>query len=119
MTFRPPALQQPRIPIWVVGAWPSKRSMRRALRYDGVLAQVETPDQLRDMTGWVNAQRAAAGETRPFEIVAQGTTTADNAAGIVRPWKDAGATWWVDGAWEGATVESLRARIEAGPPAVD
>src|SRR5262249_11286524 len=30
--------QQPRIPIWVVGAWPWERSLARALRYDGVLA---------------------------------------------------------------------------------
>src|SRR5215218_6360121 len=37
MTFRPPPVQRPRIPIWVVGAWPSRKSMGRALRYDGVL----------------------------------------------------------------------------------
>jgi alkanesulfonate monooxygenase SsuD/methylene tetrahydromethanopterin reductase-like flavin-dependent oxidoreductase (luciferase family) len=30
MTFRPPTLQRPRIPIWVVGAWPSRKSMNRA-----------------------------------------------------------------------------------------
>src|SRR6185437_8645693 len=33
MTFTPPPIQRPRIPIWVVGAWPSERSMRRAIRY--------------------------------------------------------------------------------------
>ncbi len=33
----PPPVQKPRIPIWVVGAWPRKKSMRRALRYDGLL----------------------------------------------------------------------------------
>ena len=32
------SLQQPRIPIWVTGAWPPHmKSMRRALRYDGLL----------------------------------------------------------------------------------
>ena len=31
MTFRPTPVQQPRIPIWVVGAWPNERSMRRTL----------------------------------------------------------------------------------------
>src|SRR5512143_2788960 len=33
----PPPVQQPRIPIWVVGAWPREKSMQRALRYDGLL----------------------------------------------------------------------------------
>src|SRR5215468_7316354 len=37
MTFLPPPVQSPRIPIWVVGAWPSKKSMQRVLRYDGLL----------------------------------------------------------------------------------
>src|SRR5215216_1241840 len=30
-------VQQPRIPIWVVGAWPRPKSMRRVLRCDGLL----------------------------------------------------------------------------------
>ena len=39
--FPPPApVQRPRIPIWVVGAWYRQRSMRRALRYDGLLPNV-------------------------------------------------------------------------------
>ena len=38
----PPPVQQPRIPIWVVGAWPKEKSMQRALRYDGYLPNVLT-----------------------------------------------------------------------------
>ena len=54
----PPPVQQPRIPIWVVGAWPRMKSMRRALRYDGLLPNVlgdegqpreTTPDDIRDI----------------------------------------------------------------------
>ena len=37
MTFLPPPVQQPRIPIWVVGAWPRMKSLRRALYWDGIL----------------------------------------------------------------------------------
>ncbi|MES1239389.1 MAG: LLM class flavin-dependent oxidoreductase, partial [Chloroflexota bacterium] len=37
MAFHPRPIQRPRIPIWVVGAWPSERSMARILRYDGWL----------------------------------------------------------------------------------
>ncbi|HEY3523206.1 MAG TPA: LLM class flavin-dependent oxidoreductase, partial [Candidatus Limnocylindrales bacterium] len=40
MTFRPTPVQRPRIPIWVVGAWPHRRSIARALRWDGILLQV-------------------------------------------------------------------------------
>src|SRR5918999_5778887 len=40
MAFRPTPVQRPRIPIWVVGAWPSERSMRRVVRYDGLLPYV-------------------------------------------------------------------------------
>src|SRR5512143_501243 len=39
----PPPVQQPRIPIWVVGVWGSRKSMARALRYDGILPQVLDP----------------------------------------------------------------------------
>ena len=30
MTMRPGPVQRPRIPVWVIGAWPHERSMRRA-----------------------------------------------------------------------------------------
>src|SRR4029450_1623077 len=40
----PPAVQQPRIPVWVVGAWPRMRSMRRAARWDGWLPAYMPPD---------------------------------------------------------------------------
>ncbi len=39
MTLRPTPVQRPRIPIWVVGAWPAERSMARAARWDGLVAQ--------------------------------------------------------------------------------
>ena len=32
-----PPVQKPRIPIWVVGAWPAQKSLRRVLKYDGLL----------------------------------------------------------------------------------
>lgn len=118
MTFRPTPIQRPRIPIWVVGAWPSERSMRRTLRYDGVLAQVGDADGIAAIAEYVARERRVDGGDRPFEIVAQGKTPEDEteAVEIVRPWAAAGATWWIDADWERATVESIRARIQAGPP---
>jgi hypothetical protein len=54
-------------------------------------------------------------------VVAQGVTPTDgrsSADGLVAAFRDAGATWWIESNWEGATVASLRERIEAGPPGV-
>lgn len=118
MTFRPTPIQRPRIPIWVVGAWPNERSMRRTLRYDGVVAQVEGADGISAIAAWVARERPDAPGRAPFEIVAQGSTPPDptRAAAIVRPYAEAGATWWIDADWEGATVDAIRARIAAGPP---
>jgi alkanesulfonate monooxygenase SsuD/methylene tetrahydromethanopterin reductase-like flavin-dependent oxidoreductase (luciferase family) len=125
MAFRPTPVQRPRIPIWVVGAWPSERSMSRVLRYDGLLpywlpkttglARPQTPDQLAGMRDWIGERRSLHG----FDIVMEGATSADDpaaAAETVRSWAEAGATWWIESDWENWDVEPMRRRIEAGPP---
>jgi alkanesulfonate monooxygenase SsuD/methylene tetrahydromethanopterin reductase-like flavin-dependent oxidoreductase (luciferase family) len=133
--FQPPAppVQKPRIPIWVVGAWPSKKSMRRALRCDGLLPAVidqgkvrfgpPTLDELRAMTAYVQANRT---EATPFDIVMEGTTPGDDrarAADMVRPWADAGATWWNEALWDAAQSADwqtlVRQRLRQGPPRID
>ncbi len=119
MTFLPRPIQQPRIPIWVVGAWPSERSMQRVLRYDGIVTQAVTPTEVAAIADHIAKARPAADADRPFEIIVQGTTGADDPAATgdaVRPFAEAGATWWIDADWEGATVDSIRRRIDAGPP---
>lgn len=119
MTFLPQSVQRPRIPIWVVGVWPSPRSMARALRWDGIVLQAEDPVQVAEITAHVRTARPIVDGEPPFEIVAQGTTPPDPAAAaeIVQPFAEAGATWWIEGDWgETATIDSLRQRIESGPP---
>lgn len=125
----PPPIQKPRIPIWVVGAWPSEKSVRRVLRYDGWLPNVlgedgkvrmspATPDEIRAMTIYAQAHRA---ETTPFDIVVEGTTSGDDpaqAASIVRPFAQAGATWWIEAMWGDHEIEHWLARIRSGPPRV-
>jgi hypothetical protein len=47
----PPPVQQPRIPMWVVGLWPRRKSMRRPLCYDGLLpAKVSDDGKRADLT---------------------------------------------------------------------
>ena len=124
MTFLPPPVQRPRVPIWVVGAWPSKKSMNRALRYDGLLAYTTrgevTPDDIRAMRAHVDENRA---EETPFDIVWEGETPGDDperAASIVRPFAEAGATWWMESPWTPPNEpDDLRVRIRQGPPRVD
>jgi alkanesulfonate monooxygenase SsuD/methylene tetrahydromethanopterin reductase-like flavin-dependent oxidoreductase (luciferase family) len=119
MTFLPTPLQQPRVPIWTVGAWPNERSMRRTLRWDGVVAQVEGAAAIREVVDWAEREWPAAGRDRPWDVVAEGNTPPDDAAGAAATVAEhvaAGATWWIESNWEAGTVESIRQRIEAGPP---
>lgn len=125
----PPPVQQPRIPIWVVGAWPRPKSMGRVLRYDGILPNPLTDkgdhrpltvDDVRDIRAYVSAHRT---EQTPFDIVVEGVTPGDRpdeAQAAVRPWAEAGATWWIEAMWGSpevpASPEVVRRRIEQGPP---
>jgi alkanesulfonate monooxygenase SsuD/methylene tetrahydromethanopterin reductase-like flavin-dependent oxidoreductase (luciferase family) len=116
MTFRPTPLQQPRIPIWVVGAWPKEPSVRRALRFDGILPQTSDPAAIREVAAAVERDRP--GDAGSFEVVVEGTTRDASDAGAVHALAEAGATWWIESDWTGATVESLRRRIASGPPRI-
>ena len=117
MTFRPTPVQRPRIPIWVVAIGSSERSMARAARWDGLVTQVGEAAELAPITAWLDQARPTW-RSDGFELVAQGTTPPEGAAAreLVQPWAKAGATWWMEADWQGATVASQRRRIEAGPP---
>ncbi len=129
MTFRPRPVQQPRIPIWVVGVWPSPRSMGRAAAWDGVVPQVRnaegagvatTAEHIQEILGFAQHQREAAGRRGPWDLIVEGTTPPDDpdaAAARVRPLAAAGATWWIESDWQ-ADVTAVRRRIAAGPPSV-
>ncbi len=127
MTFLPTPVQRPRVPVWVVGAWPHERSMRRAIRWDGLVVQATGPDGrpatgpalLPEIVDWVQKARATAGLDHPFEIIVDGTTPAGDpaeAARIAGAHEIAGATWWIEADWAVASTDALRARIAAGPP---
>ena len=132
------SFQQPHIPIWVVGAWPSKKSMQRTLRYDGLLPQVLKPADGKFAVGkfaaqhpsprkltwpisalirdYVDAQRS---DPETFDIVIEGDTPGDDrqeAARVVAQWAEAGATWWLEAPWDAETQDDVRQRIRQGPP---
>jgi alkanesulfonate monooxygenase SsuD/methylene tetrahydromethanopterin reductase-like flavin-dependent oxidoreductase (luciferase family) len=129
----PPApVQQPRIPIWVVGGWPAPKSMSRAARFDGWLPNVvgkgasgpATPEQVRAGASWIRDLRTMDGlDVDGYDVICEGTTPADDpqAAGrVVRPWREAGATWWIEADWSQprqAVRDYAEQRLAAGPPA--
>lgn len=124
-------VQQPRVPIWVVGAWPRAASMRRAARWDGLIATVmtddrtfsqPTPEDIRAMKLFVEEEREKNGHTGPFDIVIEGITPGDDqdkAAEILVPLSEAGATWWIESMWDvPGGMKAVRKRIRQGPPHV-
>lgn len=142
VVFTPTPVQRPRIPVWVVGAWPRdptswprRKSMRRAIRHDGLLPNVfdadgapvfDAPEEealadLRAMRDWVGRERTDAA---PFDIVIERELApladAEKREAAAR-WREAGATWWLDDAWQEMwnhpdDPEPLRQRIRRGPP---
>ena len=121
MTFQPTPVQRPRIPIWVVGVWPHERSMRRTLRWDGIYAQVDGVDAVREIVAWAEREWPAAARDRAWDVVVEGRTPGEDpaaAGAVVAAYEAAGATWWIEADWESGSVEAVRRRIEAGPPGV-
>jgi len=115
---------QERVPIWVVGVWPRPKSMRRVLRCDGVVPQYGqregTPEDARALRSWL----AARGARPDLDLIAEGETPAGDpaaASALVRPWAEAGCTWWLETRWEmphesDDRMAQVHERLSAGPP---
>jgi alkanesulfonate monooxygenase SsuD/methylene tetrahydromethanopterin reductase-like flavin-dependent oxidoreductase (luciferase family) len=129
VTFVPPPVQQPRIPVWVVGAWPRPKSLRRALQWDGILPTKQLEDgawaamtstDIRELKSYIERHRP---ERTPFDIVLEGETPGDDpdaATAQLQPLAQAGMTWWIESVWatpdtEGG-VQGMSRRIQQGPP---
>lgn len=128
-TFQPPPppIQKPRIPIWVVGAWPSRKSMHRALQYDGLLpAMLKStgeirldpiqPNEMVEIKRYIDENRSPG---TPFDIIVEGRTPANDpvkAGQIATSYEEAGATWWIEALWDEPDFEKVLSRVRAGPP---
>jgi hypothetical protein len=97
-------MQQPRIPIWVVGAWRRIKSMRRVLRSDRLIPAKMTansasgditPDDPKEMSAFVKDKLGNSS----FDIIVEGETPGnekEKAAQIVSSFRETGATWWLE-----------------------
>ncbi|QDP95513.1 LLM class flavin-dependent oxidoreductase [Microlunatus elymi] len=127
LVFRPRPVQRPRIPVWTVGAWPHDRSLARSARWDGVITadrspgageyDVVQPAAVAKIRDWMLDRR---GSLDGFDVIAEGTTDGsdpDAAAAHVAPYREAGATWWIESHWDDEiTADFLLNRIRQGPP---
>jgi hypothetical protein len=125
VTFQPPSLQQPRIPIWVGGWWPTKAPFRRAARWDGVIPLKQSGDALltpQDVVGVRDFIRKERTSSEPFDIAIINWTDPSDpkaAAGKVAAYAEAGTTWWLEGLYmQRNSLEELRRRICVGPPKI-
>jgi alkanesulfonate monooxygenase SsuD/methylene tetrahydromethanopterin reductase-like flavin-dependent oxidoreductase (luciferase family) len=120
--FLPAPAQSPRIPIWVAGLWPNKAPMRRAAHWDGVFPIVGghsiQPEEVREMLNYIQPYRST---DVPFDVVVAGSigsTNSTEAVALLRRYAEAGVTWWQEGFFGNDTLESVRKRIEQGPPSI-
>ena len=127
ITCLPRPVQQPRIPVWIGGAFPSPGPLRRAARWDGAClypaaaagsaedsGQPLLPSQVTAIRQFIEAHRASAD---PFDIVAGGPERAPDPGRtreLIRQSAAAGATWY--GEWiPPADPATMRAAIARGP----
>jgi alkanesulfonate monooxygenase SsuD/methylene tetrahydromethanopterin reductase-like flavin-dependent oxidoreductase (luciferase family) len=130
--FLPVPLQQPRIPVWVAAAWPHRRPLRRAARFDGVVPMLAEPgpydtppDVYRELLEVIRPLRTDP--SAPFDVThVHGDPDIDldrRKVGVAR-YADAGPTWWLEdvGPWRWGVeplgpwpLDDMRSFIRAGP----
>jgi alkanesulfonate monooxygenase SsuD/methylene tetrahydromethanopterin reductase-like flavin-dependent oxidoreductase (luciferase family) len=132
-----PPVQQPRPPVWLVGAHMVGRdrqpSLARAARWDGLIPQIvhegerdkaKTTDDFAATVSAVRALREDAGlPWDGYDVVIEADSTGEFVELVPNEptaWQQAGATWWVESWWSLESGQAgraeLRRRIEAGPP---
>ena len=115
------------------------KSMRRVARYDGWIpnyappnaAGVDPLEQQRTYTPEIAAEAiawiasSASGSASPTgpstsrRRARRAAPIAEADAAVVRPWAEAGVTWWLESDWNvpaERVAEYSRARLRAGPP---
>ncbi|MGZ3681189.1 MAG: LLM class flavin-dependent oxidoreductase, partial [Ktedonobacterales bacterium] len=123
-TLLPAPLQSPRIPIWTAGGWPRRKPLRRAAQWDGLYlmtvnqatGNLLSPDEVREVAAYIHDLLPA--ENTPFDIAVNGETPSDSDTGaaLVHPYREAGATWWIEYEASRTSLAAYRQRIRSGPP---
>ncbi len=124
MHYPPKPVQQPRIPLWIPGIWPHKKSMERALKCDGLLLEKlsakgeperVTPADVAEIKAFVDEKRTLPS---PFDIIVSGSTAgmdSEQQQETMALWKSAGATWWIEEMFNESEA-AVEERLRLGPP---
>jgi alkanesulfonate monooxygenase SsuD/methylene tetrahydromethanopterin reductase-like flavin-dependent oxidoreductase (luciferase family) len=106
--FVPRPVQRPRIPVWVGGVLPAARPIARAARWDGMVPirysaegrlTTVSPADIADVRARFAAARPAAAYPNggaDFVVWADVASDPGAAAEQIRPYEEAGATWWLE-----------------------
>ena len=123
--FQPKPLQRPRVPIWIGGGWPNRGLRRRAPRWDGICAYLDTgsfnvwEDQTPEYVAEVRQLLASAGRTlEDYDIVTGGRARGDDwdhDAEVISSLDAAGATWWVEYVEPSLDLDATKAAAERAP----
>jgi alkanesulfonate monooxygenase SsuD/methylene tetrahydromethanopterin reductase-like flavin-dependent oxidoreductase (luciferase family) len=109
-------VQEPRVPIWCVGALGREKSMARALRWDGLIPQVLDDGTARQAN---LDELVAVRDQLPggdYDVIIEGVWSEHSPTA----WEDAGATWWLETQWDAVGQASpelaIVDRLRDGPP---
>ena len=120
----PPPVQQPRVPIWVVGAIGRPKSMARVAKYDGLLPYVidgvpgPLPISPELVAATLDELEGSRGSIEGFDVVVEGMTGrgAPITPAHLAELEDAGTTWWLEAMWQSQDdLDAVEARIRMGP----
>ncbi len=119
----PRPVQQPRIPIWIGGAYPLKGPVQRAARWDGAcLYKHKThymlPEDVRALKALVASRR---GTSAGYDISVGGSRRRDDwdeERAYIKSLAEAGSTWWIEYV-PPDDLDKMRACIVRGPLWVD
>ncbi len=126
ITFLPPPVQTPGIPLWIGGMELGKGLIERAARFDGVVSFPAdgtyaklTPEKIHQLKRLLDQQRT---DSRPFDIIAGGPAFEavhnQGAWAQLQAYAEAGATWFMEFIWGVRDLKSVRTSIQQGPPSL-
>jgi len=75
------------------------------------------PEEIREIIAYIKTYRESP---ERFDVALNGETPADPRQGaeMIQPYREAGATWWVEFEASRESFEAYRERIRQGPPRI-